>query len=1028
MPFLSKYNTSAFGKAQSMVVLELFLVLMLMVSSRGEAQRFNFRNYSVGEGLAQSQVFALLEDKRGYIWMGTRGGGLSRFDGSDFVSYTVNDGLVNNFVLSLFEDREHNLWIGTDNGVSRFDGREFENHLFRENERLSVVGSITQDNAGRMWFGTNNGLYTFFEGEFTHYSAEHDFNPGNISSLFYDDQQQIWVAHDLGLTLINADGIRTFSVADGLTIEEVRCITQAKDGQYWVGTFGGGLHRFDGKRFTRVGRDLGKDYTAVLSVYQDQNGLIWAATPSGGAFSFDPKSGQIKTITEAEGLTNNNVHCLLEDSWNNLWFGTSGGGVSRFTGEQFGLYSSSNGLPGDYIFSVFEDSRQVLWSGTSGLGVTRIDKNGIRTLNADSGFYDIKVKTIFEDCDGNLWFGTDGNGISRYNGKSFLHLSGYRGLIGNWVRDIAQDLDDNIWVATVDAGITKVIPDKEAKRGYRFDYFNMELGLPKNRINCLHIDKLNRTWFGTVSGGIGYILSDSIHVFPNNERLSSVRIRSMREDLNGNLWVGTADGGINRIALYNDSFAIQSFSRVDGLTSDNIYLLERDRNDRLWLGSETGVDRLTFGEEGQLLEVKHFGRAEGFSGIETAQNATCIDQSGQLWFGTINGLIRHDPGNQVKNLVPPKVQLTNISLAYRDLENTDYASVIGSWKKQIKPLELPHHENRIGFDFIGINHRNPEKVKYQWKLDGFEDEWSPVSSKSDATYSNLSPGDYTFLVRACNEDGVWTPEPIAMSWTILKPFWATWWFRIAAGLVLVSLVLLAFNYRVRQVKRETMRERQQLKLERNLLELEQKALRLQMNPHFIFNALNSIQGLIVRKDEQTARFYLAKFSKLMRLILENSREALVPLEDEISSLDNYLALEKFSRNNAFDYHIDTDPDIDTEMVMIPPMLIQPFLENAIIHGVGHLEEKGRIKLQFNLSGSSIVCDITDNGVGREKAAKINSQRDHHHKSTALTVIRERLELLGSSNGHKALEIQDLQNGTSEVNGTKVTLRIPVLEG
>ena len=237
------------------------------------------------------------------------------------------------------------------------------------------------------------------------------------------------------------------------------------------------------------------------------------------------------------------------------------------------------------------------------------------------------------------------------------------------------------------------------------------------------------------------------------------------------------------------------------------------------------------------------------------------------------------------------------------------------------------------------------------------------------------------------------------------------------------LIGLFIRLRVNRIRREAAIKTERLEMEKSILQLEQKALQLQMNPHFIFNVLNSIQSLITKKDEKTARYFLAKFSKLMRAILENSRETKITLEQEIETLQNYLGIEQFSRGNAFDFEIEIDPRLDVDEIMIPPMLLQPFVENAIIHGVGQVTEGGKVKLEFIQKYGTLECVITDNGPGIEKARARKSQQEHTHKSAALEVTQERLDILNAGIKNRSLEITDLSKEDARLTGTKVVLRL-----
>jgi streptogramin lyase len=1000
----------------------LTVSLTLLTYFSSFAQQFNFKNYSVGEGLAQSQVYALVEDSRGYIWMGTRGGGLSRFNGTGFRNFTTREGLVNNYILCILEDESRNLWIGTNNGMSRYDGIRFEN-FFPAHDSSIAVSVILQEGKNKFLIGTSQGLFHFDGTTFTKV-ANGDLLNENVSCLYKDKKNVLWKGNNAGLSRISPDSAtRLFTRKHGLSDNNVRCLTGDRRGNIWVGTYGKGLNVFDGKKFRRIDMQGELAREVVLTIYEDSKGIMWLGTQSSGVCRWNPADSSFTWLKEKDGLSNDHVISVLEDSWGNYWFGTSGGGVSKYSGQRFMHFDRSSGLPGRYVYSVEEDSRGLLWIGSSANGISTYDGTEFKRYGSDSGFKDVKVKAICEDRQGNIWIGTEGEGLSIYNGEDFRNI---RGLRVDWVRDILEDRNQSIYVATAGGGISRFVFTDTLKETYSVDHFSLSEGMPQNRVNCLHEDRWGRIWFGTENNGLGYIQNDTVKVIERRHGPAGNSIRSMAEDEFGYLWVGTAGAGVSRAALYENEIHFKNLGYREGLHSTNIYLLTLDREQNLWIGTESGVDQLILDNSRNKLDIKHFAKAEGFTGIETSQNAVCRDRDGNLWFGTINGLTRYSPGYGMKNPFPPKLSVFDIRLFYEPLKNTNYAAYTGAWGQLVLPLVLPYDQNHLSFDFAGINLSNPEKVQYRWKLEGFDQDWSPVSTSNSATYSNLPPGDYVFMVKSCNEDLVWNSSPATVKFSILPPLWQNWWFILSAVVLGILLMWLGFRMRLRSVKQKAAQEKQRLQMENDLLALEQKALRLQMNPHFIFNALNSIQGLILQKDEKTARYYLAKFSKLMRMILESSRNPIISLEDEISILENYLALEKFSSEGHFDYEISIDPSISKDEYGIPPMLIQPFVENAIIHGLKHLEEKGKISVIFTRENGFLICRIIDNGIGREKARLINnSQVDQHHKSTALEVTQERLDIL-NPNGVKSLEIIDIQGVNGEAGGTEVLVRIPVM--
>lgn len=994
------------------LLLTLFLILNV------SAQQFDFRNYSVGEGLAQSQVYALLESSRGYIWMGTRGGGLSRFDGLRFRNYSVRDGLLNNYIQCLYEDAKGNIWIGTDVGLSKFNGEDFENFNLGFEVRCILAHN------GNVLLGTDKGIFIFNGKEAVMYATgDGDFSVP-VNCLLEQDKF-LWVATNAGLYRIADKEVgKRFTRQDGLNSNLIQSLALDSVNNLWIGTYGGGLNIMSIGGLIDIDAEDKLKGKIIFSIHSSEDD-IWLATYDAGVCHFNTKDSTFTYLEEGDGLANNHVRSITGDDWGNMWFGTSGGGASKFYGQQFVHYSRIQGLPHGAVYSVAEDSDGKIWLGTSDEGLACYDGDKFTVFGPDSGFKKVKVKEIFEDKGCNLWLGTEGSGLAKFDGDTFLFFNNFNGLSGNWIRDVIEDENGNILVATAGGGITKMIPDKKSKRGYDFEYYVTANGLPESRINCLLLGKNNTIWFGTSNSGFGYIRGDSIKNVTTQDGLVNNAIRSMAKTGSNTIWLGTANG-ISRYNPNSDTAKFTNYTTKDGLYSNNIYLLQTDREGNIWAGSESGVDKLTLDEVGNIIDVRHYGKSEGFAGVETCQNASYMDHKGGLWFGTVNGLTRYNSASDTRNEIPPLTRINGISLFYEALGVTSYGDKVDTWGMLKGKLVLPYDQNHLSFDFTGINHRNPEKVFYQWKLEGFEEEWSPLTEKNSATYSNLPPGKYAFYLRSCNEDMVCANCNDIVEFIIEPPMWETLWFKIGGVGVAMLIIASIIKIRVDQVRRKTEQERRRLTMERDLLELEQKALRLQMNPHFIFNALNSIQSLIVKKDEQTARYFLAKFSKLMRGILENSREERITIEQEVKTLDNYLALEKFSRGDSFDYQITLSEDIEIEEETIPPMMIQPFVENAIVHGIAHKEEGGKVEVLFEKDGNYLKCTITDNGIGREQASQLKSQQEEQHKSTALAVTQERLDILhAQKNGRKGLEVLDLKDEQGNAVGTKVIVVIPL---
>lgn len=956
----------------------------------------------------------MIEDSRGFLWMGTKGGGLCAFDGTEFTTYDKENGLISDQVYSIFEDDKKNLWIGTNNGISHYNGIAFKNDSIINGSSV-VVSAIIQDNSGKIWAATHLGLFYQEKDKWINYSKDHNILHTDVSCLFSEKDGSIWTGNDEGLFHINEEKITHYTYNDGLSSNKVRCVARF-NGDLLVGTYGRGLNILKNGKWSQVGDPK----EIIHHILVDNKKNIWLSTQNNGTVKIEAKTNALTVFNHDKGLSANHVRISVQDSWGNLWFGTSGGGINKYFAQQFKHYNIQEGLKGNKIYSVLGTRNNHVWIGTDAFGLTEFIGDSIIYHDQSTDFFNIKCKALFEDRNGNIWIGTEGKGVYVYNGDTFKNYNGDNGLADNWIRGFTEDSQGNVWVATV-SGISKFTSIQNSQ--YSLVNFRERNGLSDNRITSIVCDTDDRIWFGTHNGQVGYIQQDGRIVnYDQSSGLKKSVVKSLAIDQYNQLWVGTEGQGIFYTSLNKNFITFSQLTKKEGLNANNVYLLKVDQLNQIWVGAGAGIDRISLNNVGEVKTIKHFGSNEGFKGGETCTNSVAISSTGELWVGTLDGLNRHNPVNRSINTQAPKLSITDISLFYESIKETDLKESISDWFNVNEKLNFVHNQNHISIDFKGINHKNPSEVYYQFKLDGFDKNWSPISKKSDATYSNLPSGDYTFRVIAGNEDDVWT-KSIEIPIYIKMPFWKTWYFILAMVLLIGGLTYYFMRTRIIAEKKKTEEDRKHLEMERNLLELEQKALRLQMNPHFIFNAMNTVQALIAKKDEKAARYYLAKFSKLMRKVLENSRNQLITIHDEVEALENYLQLEKISSGDQFDFEIIVDENIEPDAYGIPPLLLQPFSENAIVHGLKDMTERGKITVRFDWNEKYIECSVTDNGRGRKAAKEIRHQKSSYHKSTALVLTQERLAAMSSELDVKPFEIIDLENPT----GTKVVLRIPIIE-
>ncbi len=1024
MHFLQVRSVTLIMRLQHLFQHILIVLVIAFMQYDVNCQQYTFRNYSVEEGVAQSQVYTLLQDSRGYLWLGTRGGGISRFDGSSFKTYTTKDGLCNNYVWRIKEDEQHNLWIATNNGLSKFNGIRFENFFPEGNQKAVSVQDFWIENSKDIWLATQNGIYTLANKKCTNL---HD--KLNIKKQAYYTickvGNEYWCGNGEGLSRVTSSTIKHDEIIFGdkkMAVNVIRCDAV---NNVWIGTYGDGVHLYKNKTLIKYAENTLLDHQTILDIYFDKNQNVWFATLMNGACQCNLLSNSLNWITENEGLSNNHIRCIVQDRSGNYWLGTSGGGVCNYFGKQFVHFDTHAGLGGNFIYSIYKDSRNRLWIGTSTNGLTVLDSARFKIYNTVSGFANVKVKAIIEDNHGNLYFGTDGNGVYVLSDSVFTSLPQFNGM---YVRGFDKDKQGSIWMATAGNGLYNIVPSGEDGKNNIVVHYTVSEGLLNDRLTSLHIDQQSRIWYGTELNGVGIFTPEknTTESLTLKNGLPSNAIRSLCEDRQGNLWIGTAGDGIACYAMYRNDFVKKNIDYNAQLKSNNIYLLCVDASNNLFAGSETGLDYLELDSNRRVIKTKHYSKGEGFLGIETCQNAVYAEPDGTVWFGTINGLSKYNPGSKIKNQHEPVTTINNVRLFFTSLDTQLYKQCISDWNC-ISHLELPYNKNHLSFDFTGINLSNPDAVLFQWKLEGSDESWSPPTSQRTVTYSNIPPGDYTFKVRACNEDGIWNKHPATFSFTIRTPLWKKWWFMTLCGMVFLSLLYFLYRKRIASIKQKAKTQQAQLQLKMELSELEHKALRLQMNPHFLFNALNSIQSLIGTNNEQEARYYLAKFSSLMRQILDNSRASVIALQQEIDTLENYLLIEKFCNGNRFEYEIEIAENIETDYVKIPPMLLQPFVENSIKHGLRYLKERqGYIHVAFTETEHFIECTVTDNGIGRKQADAMNKQgKESYHTSTALLVIQERLDLLNGNTAVKPIDIIDLYDEQQNPIGTKVIIQIPI---
>lgn len=974
--------------------------------------------YALREGLPQSEVRCLLEDSRGALWVGTAGGGVARFDGMTFSVLNTGNGLPGNEVRAMAQDAAGRVWIGTDRGLVVYDGLSL----------LAPTGGAAQASVHalfcnqnqRMLVGAEDSLYTL---------TTSDRRPTVIGATKADDplthiiewQGQRYGCGHRGLHQLTDSAGATSAVqlfSNGLMLAERLfvhpdlglCMVTNGEGVWAYDASGGGMHR--------VEPGLPKNLYDALTL---PSGEVAYASRDHGVLFVSAREGAQRTFGYEHGLPRNNVRRLLLDRWGNLWVGTTGSGLVKLSRQPFEHY--------DVRLTARQTSEPVYaMAGPDSALFIAVGSNGIRKLVNGKPLFDevssrlnTKSKALFLDRLNRLWIGTENDGLYLRTDSTLEHMTGATGIGGSFTRGFCQDPSGAIWVATLGGGITR-INERPGSKGWQTTIYSRSRGLADNRVNCIACDAAGRVWYGTGSGHIGVIIvqgkgEEHLNYRPESG-IAVDPVNAIALDAQGNVWAGLTSGQVWKLDVR--ASGSEGLQRVvhSGEQPYVLYAIGFDAEDNLWLGGADGAYRWVLNESGEVIDALRFTDEDGFESGEVCSNAIYRSDQGSLWFGTLEGLsaYRSRSPERGQATLPPVVHLVRPHLAYRPMKTLPQRHFVRAWDTPADTLVLTYTQNNLSFEVEAIHLTYANNLTYSYLLQGSDSDWSPPSRRNFISLSNLRPGSYTLRSRTCVK-GESCAETKPLTLIILEPYWMSSWFRNSVMLAAVALVVLLFSLLLWMVKRRAKRRNVRLRMERDLLELEQRALRLQMNPHFIFNTLNSIQGLIAREEPRAARQALSRFAKLMREILQNSREEQIGLSEEFETLRNYLELARFTHENVFEYDLHLEKGL--EDVPIPPLLLQPFVENAIIHGLLPVGG-GRVIVQA-VSGAhsnEVRIVVEDNGVGM----KPNETKEPKHRSAGLDVTLERLIIFAGESEAPIVKFE-----TPDSGGTRVVIRLRYVE-
>jgi ligand-binding sensor domain-containing protein/serine phosphatase RsbU (regulator of sigma subunit) len=752
------------------------------------AQTYNFKNYTTKQGLPQSQVLAIFQDHNGVMWFGTNSGGLGRYDGNDFSTISTNDGLINNDVYSIAEDESGNLLLGTNKGLSVYNGASFRNYGKQQGLENNSIFKLLQDK-DVTWIGTQEGVYQYSKGRIIPFRKNELLNKSSVYSIFIDASRNIWFATFQNGVIYydrSKDAFRHFSTANGLMNDFIFSIGQSKNGDILVGTQTG-LNiinpRFEVRNADELFKNENISYSYILASNSD---TVLFGTYSEGILAVDfSQKKRILQYNHLNGLTNNAILCLFKDREGNLWIGTDGTGAFKYSNAKFVYYTKADGLPENYVNAIAQDKKGDYWIALRSNGLFRTDGTHTKSynfsMNKPNTLPDNNINTILAASD-KLFFGTN-DGLCTFENEGFRNIASPV-FNHKYILSLYEDNRKNIWIGTsegafkyTDGTVSEVeIINKFRQEGQQF------------AINCITGDQNGHIWFGIEHGLIELDQRGGCTLLNDKNQFHDINVLSATRDRHNNLWFGTSEG------LFRfDHKAFSKISQKNGLSSNNVLFLQVDNLNRLIIGLNTGLDVLDLTEyEKNHVNVKHFGRDDGLLTLEANFNAVFKDKEGRILIGTPNGLEIYNPLFDSKNTLEPLTHINSVKLFFGQ-ENIYKYGKLDTLTQLPKNLSLSFSKNHLTFQFVGISLSAPEKVMYQYKLEGLDNDWTPPTSKTEATYSSLPPGKYKFMLKAMNNDGVWNEEPAVFEFEISPPWYNTWWFYSICAILLVSGISI-YNY------------------------------------------------------------------------------------------------------------------------------------------------------------------------------------------------------------------------------------------
>lgn len=901
------------------------LVILLVVSLNAQAQQFNFRNWSLEQGLPQSQVNDIVQDHDGQLWVATLGG-LSRFDGSAFHTYTKRDGMSSNSISCLLLDSRQRIWVGTtDKGLMLFTGSGFEVYNQAAGLPAGGVYCIAEDSEGVVWAATDSGVYSLAKNKFVPHT---DLPPMRYNDVLFTATNELWAGSaSQGVYRINAKGVSTYTAANSaLPHNSINVLDQSPDGTIWIGTADGAA-TFRVNKLEKFELPAGIESPNVQDFTTDNYGHQWLSLHLNGVIKHDGKKFQ--HLTRYSGLRTDRVNCLTTDREGNIWIGTTGHGLMQYRNPWFVHYFDMGEVKEPVISALAQDTKGRVWLGTDDGYAAFMEGGVLNWLQTDLWPKGTTLHSMWVAHENDVWVCTS-NGLYRLGPGKVAHYGTAQGLPSAETHQAMPLPNGELLLATA-AGLALLPVGKNFIRPLHETQLT-------GRVYALHRDRSGRIWIGAEKGIFRY--ENNVVAAAKGLNGSGFReVLTIAEDESGTLYFGGFNYGI---LVWHDKWkGPKVYNAKNGLTHEGIKSLFVDNTNHLWVGTSRGVLKVRIDQihDKGRLSIRTYANQEGFRGLEVSNRGITQTPDGTVWFATAKGLTMYLPDLDRRNQVYPNTILTNLMLFQKPTDWAGMGYTIDSRSGLPLNLRLPYNRNHLTFDFHGISLTAPDRVRYRYRLKGHDDNWSAVTDYSFATYASLDPGTYTFQLMAANSDGYWTPNPLTYTFTIVPPVWRREWFIVLLVLLATGATISVVRLREKSlVKMNTLleqkvRHRTQLLEEKN----REKEILLKEIHHRVKNNLQIIMSML---NLQTRRVQDPKALEVMQSVRGRVRSMAILHErlyqhEDLASIDLSAYIEDICEGLGATYgirerHIKIKLDIPTIMVEADTALSLGLIVNELV--------------------------------------------------------------------------------------------------